>query len=211
MRAKSDENDENDEPPEIRSDGKKRKAYNITDILSTTSSDFYREQQQQQQFYLHNQLHYDSASAATVSSSSSAFASSSPSEKTKDRYYIYSHTKQTDDDETNNQAHKEAEDEGEEKSRKERSAAPLSDRKRISRNISLVLENLLMSYENSQLPTHGEGLLLASLFVTNDIFIDFSSPFICAEIMFLCLLVFNLQQFLIPTPGNLLLFTLAGI
>ncbi|CAO1385358.1 unnamed protein product [Diamesa hyperborea] len=32
------------------------------------------------------------------------------------------------------------------------------DRKQVSRNISLVLENLLKSYENSQLPTHGLGI-----------------------------------------------------
>lgn len=29
----------------------------------------------------------------------------------------------------------------------------------VSKNISLLLENLLKSYENSQLPTHGEGKL----------------------------------------------------
>lgn len=27
----------------------------------------------------------------------------------------------------------------------------------VSKNITLVLENLLMNYENSQLPTHGKG------------------------------------------------------
>lgn len=27
----------------------------------------------------------------------------------------------------------------------------------VSRNITMVLENLLMNYENSQLPTHGKG------------------------------------------------------
>lgn len=30
----------------------------------------------------------------------------------------------------------------------------------VSRNITLVLENLLKNYENSQLPTHGKGMLL---------------------------------------------------
>ena len=29
----------------------------------------------------------------------------------------------------------------------------------VSRNITMVLENLLMNYENSQLPTHGKGYL----------------------------------------------------
>jgi len=73
--------------------------------------------------------------------------------KTKDRYYIYSHTKNAPDsgaEETKQQ---------QDKSRPPRSAPSLSaDRKQVSRNISLVLENLLMSYDNSQLPTHGQGL-----------------------------------------------------
>lgn len=30
----------------------------------------------------------------------------------------------------------------------------------VSRNITLVLENLLKNYENSQLPTHGKGMIL---------------------------------------------------
>ncbi|KAG5682912.1 hypothetical protein PVAND_012230 [Polypedilum vanderplanki] len=136
----SDENDEADD--DRRSDGK---IYNITDILSTTSSDFYREQQQQQQFYLHNQLRYISS---TVSSSAAASSSNS---KTKDRYYIYSHTKRV-----NNDDEEQPEEDDEEKTRKARSP-PFSDRKQVSRNISLVLENLLKSYENSQLPTHAEG------------------------------------------------------
>lgn len=62
-------------------------------------------------------------------------------EKKKERYYIYSHTRSPlakDDDEKI------------EKNRKARSST--LDRKQVSRNISLVLENLLMSYEKSQLP-----------------------------------------------------------
>ncbi|CAG9803058.1 unnamed protein product [Chironomus riparius] len=80
-------------------------------------------------------------------------------EKTKERYYIYSHIKKVDDDaETriNNQIIEENAG-TDEKIRKARSSSS-SDRKQVSRNISLVLENLLMSYENSQLPTHGEGI-----------------------------------------------------
>lgn len=61
---------------------------------------------------------------------------------------------------------------GDEKSRKTRSTSS-ADRKQVSRNISMVLENLLMSYENSQLPTHAEGSLLLS----NDNFIDFHIKF----------------------------------
>lgn len=33
--------------------------------------------------------------------------------------------------------------------------APVNDT--VSKNITMVLENLLMNYENSQLPTHGKG------------------------------------------------------
>lgn len=71
-----------------------------------------------------------------------------------DRYYIYSAKKvrqdpSIKDDDIN--------------IRKSRSAPSLinkrtsDDRKTVSRNISMVLENLLQSYENSQLPTHGQG------------------------------------------------------
>lgn len=30
----------------------------------------------------------------------------------------------------------------------------------VSRNITMVLENLLMNYENNQLPTHGTGKII---------------------------------------------------
>ncbi|KAL7030184.1 hypothetical protein ACKWTF_006564 [Chironomus riparius] len=141
----SDENDDGDR----RNEGK---IYNLTDILTTASSDLY--EQQQRQFYLHNQLHY-------VPSDISAPTTMKPTEKekTKERYYIYSHIKKVDDDaETriNNQIIEENAG-TDEKIRKARSSSS-SDRKQVSRNISLVLENLLMSYENSQLPTHGEGI-----------------------------------------------------
>lgn len=90
---------------------------------------------------------------------------STEKEKTKERYYIYSHIKKVDTDgETgiNNQIIEENAG-TDDKIRKIRSSSS-SDRKQVSRNISLVLENLLMSYENSQLPTHGEGLLLRFFF-----------------------------------------------
>jgi hypothetical protein len=62
-------------------------------------------------------------------------------EKKKERYYIYSHTRSP------------LANEDEEKSEKNRKARSSTlDRKQVSRNISLVLENLLMSYEKSQLP-----------------------------------------------------------
>lgn len=69
--------------------------------------------------------------------------------KTKDRYYIYNIRNVNSDDEKFNHDY-------DEKRRNIRSST-LSDRKQVSHNISMVLENLLMSYENSQLPTHGQG------------------------------------------------------
>jgi hypothetical protein len=112
-----------------------RKIYNLTDILSTPSSGFYKyERHQQKQAY--KQLHYTPSPA--------------PVEKPqiKDRYYIYSHTKSDNDG---------AEDRNRDDSSRKVRSSTLSDRKQVSRNISMVLENLLMSYENSQLPTHGQG------------------------------------------------------
>lgn len=35
----------------------------------------------------------------------------------------------------------------------------------VSKNISIILNNLLKSYENSQLPNHNEGLKFCSLFI----------------------------------------------
>lgn len=75
------------------------------------------------------------------------------------RYYIYSHIKHVNgtaiDDEM---MHNDNSDDI--ISRKIRSNKISDfDRKQISKNISMVLENLLMSYENSQLPTHGQGLI----------------------------------------------------
>lgn len=130
--SKSDEDDNDDSRIA-------RKIYNLTDILSTPSSGFYKYETQQQQ--PNEQFHYKPSS------------SSDEKPKTKERYYIYSHVKAEVDDVAEGVNH-----DGD-KSRKIRSSA-LSDRKQVSRNISMVLENLLMSYENSQLPTHGEGLLL---------------------------------------------------
>lgn len=125
--SKSDDNVDSDDSRNAR------KIYNLTDILSTPSSAFYKYEPQQKQPY--EQLYY---------------SPSAPDEKakTKDRYYIYSHSRRTDDDVDVNR--------DDDKSRKTRSLS-VSDRKQISRNISMVLENLLKSYENSQLPTHGEG------------------------------------------------------
>ncbi|XP_070491785.1 gamma-aminobutyric acid receptor subunit alpha-1 isoform X5 [Chironomus tepperi] len=83
---------------------------------------------------------------------------STEKEKTKERYYIYSHSKKVDnyaETRINNQIEENME--ADDKIRKIRSSSS-ADRKQVSRNISLVLENLLMSYENSQLPTHGEGI-----------------------------------------------------
>lgn len=112
--------------------------YNLTDILSTPSSGLYKPALQQKK--PDEQLHYKQPSALSADEKT----------KTKDRYYIYSHVKSIndgDDEEEHNR---------DDKSRKIRSST-LSDRKSVSRNISMVLENLLMSYENSQLPTHGQG------------------------------------------------------
>lgn len=132
-----------------------RKIYNLTDILSTPSSGFYKYERHQQKKQPYEQ-HYTPP------------VSSEEKPKTKERYYIYSHTKVSNDDaEEINQA---------DKSRKARSS-PMSDRKQVSRNISMVLENLLMSYENSQLPTHGEGLCVKIYLLNNIKFMDFLSFF----------------------------------
>lgn len=128
--------DESDDSPIAR------KIYNLTDILSTPSSSFYKYETPQQ--HPHEQLHYKPSS------------SSDEKAKTKERYYIYSHVKADGAEGMNHDG---------DKSRKIRSS-PLSDRKQISRNISAVLESLMSSYENSQLPTHGEGSVFISSFIT---------------------------------------------
>jgi hypothetical protein len=103
--------------------------------LSKPASTLKYEWQQKQPY---NEQHYKSSSS-----------SSEEKAKTKEkRYYIYNYaTEKTNRDENEINA---------EKSRKVRSSSA-SDRKQVSKNISMVLENLLKSYENSQLPTHGEG------------------------------------------------------
>lgn len=73
------------------------------------------------------------------------------------RYYIYSINQNYADNVTDN-IHQTNNIESNEHDRQRRSTPELKmDRKQVSRNISLVLENLLKSYENSQLPTHGLG------------------------------------------------------
>lgn len=131
--SSSSKSDESDDDVDTRNG---RKIYNLTDILSTPSSGFYKYEPREQKPPPYEQLHYKPSSA------------SDEKPKTKERYYIYSHIKSANDDayEMNRS----------DSSRKARSS-PLSDRKQVSRNISMVLENLLMSYENSQLPTHGQG------------------------------------------------------
>lgn len=108
--------------------------YNLSEILSGSSSSHYELQQQPRHDYIASSEH-----------------SNHQKETTKEkRYYIYSHTKTFNDTE---------DDDASIKSRKIRSSI-LSERKQVSRNISMVLENLLKSYENSQLPTHGLGLCM---------------------------------------------------
>lgn len=132
-RSSSSKSDENDNDVDSRNG---RKIYNLTDILSTPSSGSHKYERREQKPPL-EQLHYKPSTA------------SEEKPKTKERYYIYSHIKSANDDaDEMNRG---------DNSRKVRSST-LSDRKQVSRNISMVLENLLMSYENSQLPTHGEGL-----------------------------------------------------
>lgn len=122
--------DESDNDDDRRYGGK---IHNLTDILSTPSSGFHKYEHQKKESYVQPSTSSDEKS------------------KTKDRYYIYNIRNVDDDAEEINR------DDGD-KSRKIRSST-LSDRKQVSRNISMVLENLLKSYENSQLPTHGQGLL----------------------------------------------------
>lgn len=123
--------DETDDSLDTRND---KKVYNLTDILSTPRSSYRTEWQQKQS----KEQHYKSPSSSD--------------EKTKEkRYYIYSHKTVDDATEEINR---------DDKSRKIRSSS-LWDRKQVSKNISMVLNDLLMSYENSQLPTHGEGLSIS--------------------------------------------------
>jgi hypothetical protein len=139
-------NSQSDEENETETDDNfdkhnRSEIYNLSEILSETSK------------------HYISSSSPTTTSHHHHHHSIDVNEEVKDekqktkRYYIYSHTTivndtNIDNDELMNR---------DEKSRKIRSSLQ-PNRKQISRNISLVLENLLKSYENSQLPTHGQGL-----------------------------------------------------
>lgn len=124
---------------------------------------------------------------------------STEKEKTKERYYIYSHIKKVDNDEEtsiNNQIIDENAG-TDDKIRKARSSSS-ADRKQVSRNISLVLENLLMSYENSQLPTHGEGLLLCFLKKIIEFAFELNFIYFCYVCLILywifpCLFLFCLQ------------------
>lgn len=125
-----------------------RKIYNLSEILAGSSSMF--ERQKKKQNFMDNtkkSMHHNEQDDG---------------EKRKmpqKRYYIYSHTKHVngtiDDDDESDKS------EEEKISRKIRSSTANKisdyDRKQVSKNISMVLENLLMSYENSQLPTHGQG------------------------------------------------------
>lgn len=129
--SSNSKSDESDYDGDIR---KEKKVYNLSDILSTPPSGFYHNEYQQRQSFEH--LHYKP---------------SQDNEKKKERYYIYSHIKSVVNDDVE-EIHQQ-----EDSNRKVRSSS--MDRKQVSRNISMVLENLLMSYENSQLPTHGEGLI----------------------------------------------------
>lgn len=132
--SKSDESDDN-ESDENRNG---RRIYNLTDILSTPSSGFYKPASPQKQ--------------PDERDNYKPLFSTDEKTKTKDqnRYYIYSHVKSMNVYDVDEELSRD------DKSRKIRSST-LSDRKQVSRNISMVLENLLMSYENSQLPTHGQG------------------------------------------------------
>lgn len=86
-----------------------------------------------------------------------------PAKSLKKRYYIYSHIKSP--GKLNKQSKPESESEMHERKARSVTASvnkrtankAAADRKMVSKNISMVLENLLKSYENSQLPTHGQG------------------------------------------------------
>lgn len=80
------------------------------------------------------------------------------------RYYIYS-INQNNADNVTDDIHQINNVDSKEHDRQRRSTPELKmDRKQVSRNISLVLENLLKSYENSQLPTHGLGKVIPVFF-----------------------------------------------
>lgn len=115
-----------------------KKVYNITDILlSMPSSGLARLKQPT----YHNDV----------------VATTKQPKILEKRYYIYSINQNYADNVTDN-IHQTNNIESNEHDRQRRSTPELKmDRKQVSRNISLVLENLLKSYENSQLPTHGLG------------------------------------------------------
>lgn len=104
-------------------------------------------------------------SSSFDSSSSMHDGDAKPKKKDEKRYYIYSHIKHVngtiddDDDVMNHSSDKSDERTTSRKIRSSASKISDYDRKQVSKNISMVLENLLMSYENSQLPTHGQGLI----------------------------------------------------
>lgn len=123
-------NSENDDGDE--------KIYNLSDILSTASSTSYAHQQRQ--IYFQEELHH------SIPTLESIIPIGANKDMKNERYYIYSHTRKPyDTDEEEKRIISKSE-----KNRRERSST--LDRKQVSRNISLVLENLLMSYEKSQLP-----------------------------------------------------------
>lgn len=119
-----------------------KRNYNMTDILFSTQN-------------YERPRHYLSAKSP-VNKPSPQIPSSSTIGKL-DRYYIYSAKKVRQDLAS-------IKNEEDVKVRIARSSPSQGnkrtsdDRKTVSRNISMVLENLLMSYENSQLPTHGQGM-----------------------------------------------------
>lgn len=122
-----------------------KKVYNITDILlSMPSSGLNRLKQPT--------YHYD------------VVATTKQPKILEKRYYIYSIHQNNADNVTDN-IHQTNNVASNEQGRQRRSNPELKmDRKQVSRNISLVLENLLKSYENSQLPTHGLGKVIFMFF-----------------------------------------------
>lgn len=121
-----------------------KKVYNITDILLSMPSSSGIINRLKQPAY-----HYD------------VIATTKEPKILDKRYYIYS-IHQNNADNVVDDIYQRNNVDRKEQGKQRRSTPELKmDRKQVSRNISLVLENLLKSYENSQLPTHGLGKVMS--------------------------------------------------
>jgi len=93
--------------------------------------------------------------------------------ETQKRYYIYSHTKHVngtidaadEDDKGDEKISRKIRSSTKDRTHRSENKTAEHHRKQISKNISMVLENLMAHYENSQLPTHGQGWSGCKIFI----------------------------------------------